>query len=492
LVTSDLKLVARSSAAAFWSKVCAVAFNYLIALIIARVLGSKLMGSFFLGFTILSVLAIVCQAGLGRGLIKFLSIGLLEEDYRYIKSALLFSVKFILGLSIGLAVLLFIFRSVLSLRIFNDPDLIQVLLFIAATLPFYSLFIFFVEALKSFKKINILVAVQNIVFPIINLLLLLVLLWLGLRLSSPLISLLLATIVSLVAFLLLFKKFLPQDMNSSSRVLDARELFSVSIPLYLSSVMMLFMVWTDTIMVGIFETLQEVGIYTAAAKTATFVSFFLVAVNYILPPLVAQLYEKKEKKGLESLARRTARWNLIFSLTVTMVFALFGEEILSLFGKEFIIAYIPLLFLCVGQVVNAGAGSVGYILAMTGFQRVLTYISVFSALLNVFLNALLIPFFSITGAALATGFTLALWNVLGSYFVSKRIGITPYADNVTKVIVYLLIGGGVSFAVKFFLGLVGGVVSFLIITAFLIIKILLDRSDLMLIRSMVFKAEEIS
>lgn len=492
MVTSDLKLVARSSAAAFWSRIYAVAFHYLLVLIIARVLGPTLMGSFFLGFTILSVLATVCQIGLGGGLIKFLSVGLLEDDYEYVKKTLFFSVKLVFLVSVGVAIVLFFFRDALSSHIFGDPNLDFVLLFIAATLPFYSLFFLSVGALKPFKRIGLLVAVQNLLFPTLNLLLLVVLFLAGLKLSSPLVSLLIATIMSLAAFSLLFKRFLPRGTESSSRVLDARELFSVSIPIYLSSVMTLFMVWTDTVMVGIFETSKEVGIYTAAARTATFAAFFLVAVNYILPPLVAQLYEKKEKKNLESLARRTARWNLIFSLTVTMTFVLFGREILSLFGTDFIIAYIPLLFLCLGQTVNAAAGSVGYTLAMTGFQRVLTYISTFAALLNVLLNALLIPFFSITGAALATGFTLALWNVLASYSVFRRVGIIPYADNMARVMVYLLMGGGVSFAVKIYLGLLGGVVSFLIITAFLIIKILMDKSDLMLIRSMLFKAEEMS
>lgn len=477
---------------AFWSRLYAVALQYLTALIIARVLGPKLMGSFFLGFAMLSVLSVFCQMGLGGGLIKFLSIRHLEEDYEYAKRILLFSAKFVLGISLGVAFLLFISRNMLCLHIFDDPDLKLVLLFVTVTLPFYSLFLFSVEALKSFKRIGFIVAVQNLLFPTVRLLFLVFLFWIGLRLGSPLTSLFVATVLSLVAFSFVFKRLLPQGAYNPRCALDARKLFSVSIPIYLSFIMALLMSWTDTVMLGIFETSREVGLYTAVAKTAVFVAFFLTAVNYILPPLAAQLYEKGERRELESIARRTARWNLIFSVTVTVAFVLFGKEILSLFGHEFVISYIPLLFLSFGQVVNAGAGSVAYILAMTGFQKILTYIATFSAILNVLLNALLIPPFSIVGAALATGFVIALGNILNAYFVSRRVGIIPYADNIPKVTGYLLMGGAISFAAKFYLGLVGGIVCFLMIMALIIIKTLLDSSDRMLIKSIVFRIKEAS
>jgi O-antigen/teichoic acid export membrane protein len=492
LDTSDLKLVAKGSAVAFWSRLYAVALGYVITLIIARVLGPKLMGSFFLGFAILSVLSTFCQMGLGSGLIKFLSIGLLDEDYEYIKNILLFSIKCILGVSIGIAALVFISRDLLSLHVFSDPDLKLVLFFIAATLPFYSLFLFSVEALKSFKKIGRLTAIQNLFFPTVRLLFLVFLFWIGLRLGSPLISLLLATVLSLAAFSFLLKRLIPQGTYNSDRALDARELFSVSIPLYLSFIMFLLISWTDTVMLGIFDTAREVGLYTAAAKTAAFVGFFLIAVNYILPPLAAQLYGKGEKRELESLARRTARWNLIFSLTVTIAFLLFGKEILALFGYEFIIAYIPLIFLSMGQVVNAGAGSVGYILAMTGYQKILTCISTCSAILNIILNVLLIPSFSIAGAALATGFSLAVWNILSSYFVMKRLDMIPYANNIPKILGYLLMGGAISLLIKINWGLAIGVASFVIITIVNIMVTLLDQSDRMLIKSIIFSSKEAS
>lgn len=490
MVTSDMKLVAKSSAVAFWSKAYAVGLQYLTALVIARVLGPTLMGSFFLGFAILSLLSMFCQLGLGTGLLKFLSVRLMEEDYEYAKGVLLFSVKCVLGVSIGIAALTYLFGNTLSLHVFFDPDLKQVLFFIAVIIPLYSLFLFSVDVLKSFKKIGLIVVVQHLVFPTVQLLFLVFFFYMGLRLSSPLISLLSATLLSLVAFFIIFQKLLPQKGYNFKQTLNIRELFSVSVPIYLATVIFLLMSWTDTIMVGLFKTSQEVGFYTAAVKTASFVTFFLIAVNYILPPLAAQLYAKGKKQELESIARRTARWNLIFSITVTVAFVIFGKEILFLFGDTFAPAYIPLLFLSLGQVVNAGAGSVGYILAMTGFQKVLTIIAIFSTILNILLNAFLIPLLSIIGAALATSFVLAFGNILNAYCVTRHVGIKAYSDNILKIIAYITTGGAIAFVVKTYAGLIGGIACFLILITAIIMKALIDSFDLLLIKSIVVRSQE--
>jgi len=487
---SNLRIVAKSSTAAFGSRLYAVGLNYVISLIIARILGPTLMGSFFLGFAILSVLAIFCQMGLGKGLIKFISIRLLEEDYGYAKRILLFSVKYVLGLSLAMGVITYLSRELISLHVFADPEFKLVLVFIAIILPFYSLFLFSVDALKSFKKIGTIVGVQYFFFPTLQLLSLVILFYMGLRLRSPLISLLVATVLALVIFFIIFQKLVPQKVSNFKQSLDTREIFSVSISLYLATVFFLFISWTDTIMLGLLKTSQEVGFYTAAVKTASFVAFSLTAVNYILPPLAAQLYERGETQELESIARRTARWNLIFSSTVTAGFVLFGREILSLFGDTFVIAYIPLLFLSLGQLVNAGVGSVGYVLAMTGFQKILTSISILSAILNILLNALLIPFLSIMGAALATGFVLVLANILYAYCVTRHVGIKAYSDNILKIIGYITIGGAVSFVVKTYVGLIGGIACFLILITAIIMKALIDRSDHLLIKSIVYRTKE--
>ncbi|MFB2895357.1 polysaccharide biosynthesis C-terminal domain-containing protein [Aerosakkonemataceae cyanobacterium BLCC-F50] len=114
-----------------------------------------------------------------------------------------------------------------------------------------------------------------------------------------------------------------------------------------------------------------------------------------------------------------------FVMSCSLLLMTFTEPVLSLFGSGFIAADWSLKVLVFGQLVNALCGSVGYLMIMTGHQNQSFRVIFCSALLNVVLNAILIPFFGIVGAAIATSFTMIVWNVWLSILVVKYIGVRP-------------------------------------------------------------------
>ena len=108
-----------------------------------------------------------------------------------------------------------------------------------------------------------------------------------------------------------------------------------------------------------------------------------------------------------------------------MCLIIFARPILGIFGAEFVAARWGLTILVLGQLINVGVGSVGYLMIMTGHQNQSTYIFGFSALANVILNALLIPRFGTIGAAIATATTMALWNISLHFLVVKHLHVYP-------------------------------------------------------------------
>jgi len=82
-----------------------------------------------------------------------------------------------------------------------------------------------------------------------------------------------------------------------------------------------------------------------------------------------------------------------------------------------------MVILCLGQLVNACAGSVGLILNMVGLEHLVARGVAIAALNNVALNAVLIPFWGPTGAAIASSTSLAIWNVLLALWLYKRTGL---------------------------------------------------------------------
>jgi O-antigen/teichoic acid export membrane protein len=83
--------------------------------------------------------------------------------------------------------------------------------------------------------------------------------------------------------------------------------------------------------------------------------------------------------------------------------------------------------LSVGQIVNAATGSVGFLLAMTGRERVSMRILVASLALNVVANLALVPRYGMLGAAVGTTLAMTVWNVAMVVAVRRSLGVMPSA-----------------------------------------------------------------
>jgi O-antigen/teichoic acid export membrane protein len=182
---------------------------------------------------------------------------------------------------------------------------------------------------------------------------------------------------------------------------------------------------TDKIMIGAIIGTREAGIYVAVSRTAAFTLFGINAVNVVLGPMISALHSSDKREDLQRLLMLAARGGFAFMVPVGAVLVLWGRHVLGFFGAEFVEGYTPLVILAAAQMVNALAGSVGVLLVMTGHQRLVCVILTASVLLNVLLNAILIPAYGLSGAAAATGSTTVLWNVLLLVYVSKRMGLNP-------------------------------------------------------------------
>ena len=83
--------------------------------------------------------------------------------------------------------------------------------------------------------------------------------------------------------------------------------------------------------------------------------------------------------------------------------------------------------LALGQLVNAGMGSVGALLNMTDHERDTLRGVAIAAVANVVLGLVLIPLYGLEGAAIATAVPLIIWNLLLRQAVWRRIQIETLA-----------------------------------------------------------------
>lgn len=220
-----------------------------------------------------------------------------------------------------------------------------------------------------------------------------------------------ALAVALCGQTLFFRRTLPLEITRAEPVYETRTWIRIALPLFLVSSFALILRRFDTLMIAAFLSSREVGEYNAGARCAELASFVLAAVNVVAPATISTLHTQEKRHDLQRFLTRMAHLSFWPSLAVGLTLILGGELLLSLFGAGFLAARGALTILVVGHLVNASAGSAGFLLSMTGHQDRVAVTYGWTAVLNIVLNYLLIPRFGITGAGVATAASMIVWNV---------------------------------------------------------------------------------
>jgi O-antigen/teichoic acid export membrane protein len=185
-------------------------------------------------------------------------------------------------------------------------------------------------------------------------------------------------------------------------------------------------------MIGYFKSPDEVGIYNAAMKTALLISTILLSFNTIFSPIISDLYNQDKMKKLGVLFKTVTKWRFSICFPLFLLIVLFSKEIMSIFGQEFIQGTSVLIILALGHLVTASVGPVGQVLSMSGRQNIMMVNNIVLSCLNIILNYMLIPAYGITGAAVASGISIAVFEIimlLEVYIIMKML---PHSIKIIK------------------------------------------------------------
>ncbi|MFV1990597.1 MAG: polysaccharide biosynthesis C-terminal domain-containing protein, partial [Acidimicrobiales bacterium] len=257
-------------------------------------------------------------------------------------------------------------------------------------------------------------------------------LWFGsLSASESMAVHVLAAVLALGGGVIILWRHVPPEVREASSLVNRAAWFSSALPLALVAGLTTVNALADIILLGLYESPDQVGIYRVAVQVATLASFGLQAINLVVAPRFASLHAQEEAARLQRLVTVTARIVLAFALLVTIAFAIIGRPLLDfVFGSVFVAAFTPALILLGGHLVNSAVGSVGQLLNMTGHERDTAWGVGVAAVVNVGLNLVLVPRWGIEGAATATAASFVIWNVWLWRAVRRRLGINSLAFNV--------------------------------------------------------------
>ncbi len=161
------------------------------------------------------------------------------------------------------------------------------------------------------------------------------------------------------------------------------------------------------------------GLFNASHRLTTQVHLLAVLIGGVLAPRIAASHAQQDFASLTALLRRGQLITTGLALPVLIPMLIYPQIFAALFGEAFSNMQTPLRILALGQLINALSGPAGYLLMMTGQERLVRNILLGSALVFIPLTALGAHLAGAAGAAGIAASAVAVQN-LAFLFQARR------------------------------------------------------------------------
>lgn len=403
--------------------------HFILRVTLGRYFGSSDLGIYSIVYAFYSFGLVVCTFGVGAALIKF--IAEFKDDKN--KTNKLFTSGCLVSVIAGcfLGFLLFLLAPLLA-NFFDIPSLDRLLKILSLSFPFLAFEKCVLGFLNGQKKM-LLYAYIRVVENLGNIFLSIAFISMGWGLGGVVWALVISLAISSVyAFIKIFNSIIILhwvEFLDSSKVLLTFGKYVV-----LTNGINNLNLYASTLIVGYFMSPHEVGCFAVAMIFVDVMRLPFQAVQMVTNPTLSKYWACREMHKIEYLINACIRYSSILAIFVSSTL-IFGAELFIniIFGADFESVVLVLQLLLVGNVLSCILITVGTALSSTNFVNVAFKLGIVYGVINIFLILLLVPFWGLLGAALASTISWSA-NVCISLFATERfVGIKIYMSWLIKL-----------------------------------------------------------
>ncbi len=424
--------------------------RFVIALVLARVLGSTDYGLYVLAISAASLFAGISLLGLDDAMVRYVAIQSGRGDDPGVWGTLQIGlgVSTVIGTAMGIG--LYLCAEPIAVGLFDEPELVPLLHLFAIVVPFLTVSNVLLGTTRGFGRMDYAAFAENVVQSIVRMILVVLLALLGtLNLFAAAVIFGLSDVAASVTLIILLHRLfgLKRPIRRGVRR-DVKEIFRFAIPLWLSGVLRQFRRNIQNLMVGALSTVSSVGIYSIVNRVNLVANVSSSSIYVAVKPILARLHDRRDRPGLEHLYTTATRWTFALNMPFFLVMVLYPESILHVFGTAFTAGAAALVVLAFAQLANAGTGICQPMIDMTGHTRVKLANTVLWTVLLIGSGALLIPRWGVLGAASASLIAIASVNVAAVVEVWVLEHLIPYDRTFWKPTAATLAALALGFVMK--------------------------------------------
>jgi len=212
---------------------------------------------------------------------------------------------------------------------------------------------------------------------------------------------------------------------------------SISWPLMFTGLSDALLVNTDTIIMGYWDKIRDVGWYQAAYKVINFVFIPIGLIYTAFFPALGNIIKKSRERTMK-IFDDFVKVMIFFAFPITIGGIILAPQIIDwLYGSEFYPSIFALQILLIMAGLNFMIAPLHQWLILTDRQKQLFFITMVSTVLNIILNIVLIPKFSLYGAGMSTVLASFVFFLL-LYIITKN-EISIFSNDKGKTILFALI-----------------------------------------------------
>lgn len=187
---------------------------------------------------------------------------------------------------------------------------------------------------------------------------------------------------------------------------------------------------SDITILGLIKGDKEVGLYSTAVKIYNIVNTLIMSVATVVIPQLSSAFEKKEYDKINNLLKYSLNYIIVLGLPCLVGINAFTIPIIKLLaGNEYVGASIAMHILTIALAGSFIGGFIGNtIMIPSGKEKICLRVSIISALVNIVLNLVFIPWFGLNAAAATTAVSEVLSLILIAPYIDKKIRISNMKD----------------------------------------------------------------
>jgi O-antigen/teichoic acid export membrane protein len=431
---SQEKELMRRSGKSILMRLLRTGISFSFNVLLMRLLGAEGAGVYALAYTLTRISSIIGRMGLDQAVVRFTAAGTAQNNWKQVGGVYRHAVTISAVLSSLTALLLFIAAPLIA-DLFDEPTLVEPLRWMSLSIVPWSFLWLQSFFLQGIERIEDSIFVQTMGIPIVNIPILLLLTG-AFGIIGAAMSYVIATMLIALLGYRLWRRYTPQ-LRDLPGVFDRDTLLRTSLPLFWMDLTMVVIGAGDNLLLGYFSGSEAVGIYDAAKRISVLTSAFMMATVYVVTPKFAAMHSSRQYDKLASLARNTAKITTLLSLPYLSIFLIAPGWVMGIYGEAFQQGGIVLFLLAIGQFINAATGATGYLLIMTGYEKVMRNITFAASALKIALFLLLIPPLGYVGAAVATMIADSARELLAIFYIYRCLSILtlPLPGFITRRLV---------------------------------------------------------